>query len=331
MLSTKSKVLTLLEGNRLQVLSGSDIAKSLSLSRSAVWKSIEELRKEGHIIQAVTNRGYCLSPESDILSLEGLLYHSHNFLIKPDKVHMYNTIESTNQEAKKMAAAGADHGTVVISNQQTEGRGRRGRSFHSPGDTGLYMSLILRPESIPLDAMLITAAAAVAVTNAISQLLNKEAGIKWVNDIFIEGKKICGILTEAISDLQTASIESLILGIGINVKAPISDFPDDIKDIAGFLIEDQTFITRNQLVSAILDEVFHIIHTRDKSTIVEKYRSRSFVLGKQVTVHGVNESYEAKAIAIDDQCGLIVERSDGTKEVLNSGEVSIKPLTIINP
>lgn len=326
MRSTKSKVLTLLEGNRHQVLSGSDIAKSLNLSRSAVWKAIEELRKEGHIINAVTNKGYCLSTESDILSLEGLLYHSRNSVLKTDSVHIHNSIGSTNQEAKKMAAAGAVHGTVVISDEQTEGRGRRGRSFHSPGGTGLYMSIILRPESIALDAMLITAAAAVAVTNAISKLLNKEAGIKWVNDIFLDGKKICGILTEAISDLQTATIESLVLGIGINIKEPIGDFPPDIKDVAGFLVENQVFITRNQLAATVLDEVFNIIHNEDRSTIIKKYRSRSFILGEQITVHRVNESYEAKAIAIDDDCGLVVEKSEGTIEVLTSGEVSIRPL-----
>ena len=325
MMSTKSKILALLEGSRGQALSGTDIAKKLQLSRSAVWKSIEELRKEGYEIQAVTNRGYSLSEDSDILSAEGLLLWAQHPSITRDKIHVFKSIGSTNQEAKKMAVAGASQGTIVLAEEQTEGRGRLGRSFFSPMGTGIYMSLVLRPRGTAEEAALTTTAAAVAVCRALSQELHIEAGIKWVNDIFVGDRKVCGILTEAMSDIQTGVVETLILGIGLNVNTKREHFPEDIQNIAGSLLPAQSPVSRNRLAAAILDELFRLLPHLGSQELMDEYRARSFITGKWVTVHRGNEIFEAKALDIDFRGALIIEKADGSQETLRSGEVSIRP------
>jgi BirA family biotin operon repressor/biotin-[acetyl-CoA-carboxylase] ligase len=324
MASTKSKILTLLEENRGQTLSGSDIAKKLNISRSAVWKGIEELRKEGYEIHAATNRGYSLAESSDLLSAEGISLWLTNPAITKDSIHIYKSIGSTNQEAKKAAVAGAGHGTVILAEEQTEGRGRRGRSFFSPKGTGIYMSVILRPQGTAEEAVLTTTAAAVAVSRAISRVLEIETRIKWVNDIFVGDQKVCGILTEAVSDFQTGTIESLILGIGVNVTTGKESFPDDIRKTAGSLLPTQASVSRNRLAAAILDELFKLVDCLDSEDIMDEYRARNFVPGKQITVHCGNEIYDAKALDIDPQGGLVIQKSDGSIHTLRSGEVTIR-------
>ncbi len=325
MTSTKSKILALLEGNRGQALSGTDIAEKLRLSRSAVWKSIEELRKEGYGIHAVTNKGYSLSEDSDILSAEGLLLWARDPSITPNKIHVFKSIGSTNQEAKKMAVAGAGHGTIVLAEEQTEGRGRLGRSFFSPTGTGLYMSVLLRPRGTAEEAALITTAAAVAVCRAISQVLKIEAGIKWVNDIFVGDRKVCGILTEAMSDIQTGVVETLILGIGINVTTKPDHFPEDIQNTAGSLLRGQSTVLRNRLAAAILDELLRLLPSLGSKELMDEYKTRSFIIGKQITVYRGKEVYDAKALDIDCKGALIIEKADRSRETLRSGEVSIRP------
>ncbi|GAB1477385.1 biotin--[acetyl-CoA-carboxylase] ligase [Bacillota bacterium] len=327
MISTKSSILTLLEDNRDCALSGSDIAKRLNISRSAVWKGVEELRREGYEISAVTNRGYSLSRHSDILSAEGLLNYLCCPFITRDKIHVYKSIGSTNQEAKKLAVAGADQGTLVMAEGQTEGRGRMGRSFFSPEGTGIYMSLILRPRDSDFEAMSATAAAASAVCRALSEVLGIKARIKWVNDIFVDDLKVCGILAEAVSDFQTHSIESLIIGIGINVLTKPEAFPEGIRGIAGSLLKTPAPVSRNQIAAAVLDSLWDLIFNTDTETMIEEYRSRSFLPGRPITVHRGNEVYNAKALDIDNKGGLIIEKYDGSVETLRSGEVSVRPVT----
>ncbi len=327
MFTTKSKILTLLEASKGQALSGAAIAKELRISRSAVWKSIEELRKEDYDIQAVTNKGYSLSPESDVLSKEGLLLLTKHPAITYDNIHVFKCIGSTNQEAKKMAVAGAGHGTVVLAEEQTQGRGRRGRSFFSPKGTGIYMSVILRPQGTAEEAVLTTAAAAVAVCRAITRVLGLSPEIKWVNDIFVDHRKVCGILTEAVSDFQTGTIESLILGIGLNVTTDPERFPDSIQNTAGALLPGGKHISRNLLAAAILDELLERMDRKDSAGLIEEYRALSFLPGEQITVYRGDETYEAKALDIDSKGGLIVEKPNGSKETLRSGEVSVRPIT----
>ena len=300
------------------------MAGALALSRGAVWKAIEELRKEGYAIDAVTNRGYSLSDSSDLLSAEGILLHLKDLPVNREQIHIYKTVDSTNQVAKKMAVAGAAHGSVFLAEEQTMGKGRRGRSFFSPKGTGLYMSVLLRPTGTSEQAVLTTTAAAVAVCRALSRVLGVDPSIKWVNDVFVDGRKVCGILTEAVSDFESGSIEFLVLGIGINVST--ADFPDELRQVAGAVLANgHAPFSRNVLAAAVLREVLALTAEPDPAAFLDEYRRRCFVVGKPVTVHGINETYDATAVDIDAKGALIVEKPTGERFVLNSGEVSVRP------
>lgn len=329
LLTTKEKILGLLEENRGHILSGTAIAKSLDLSRAAVWKAIEELRKEGYTIDAVTNKGYSLPEGSDLLSVEGILLHLADLPIQREQIHVYKSIDSTNQLGKRMAVDGAPHGSIFLAEEQTDGRGRRGRSFFSPKGKGLYMSILLRPTGTAEEAVLTTTAAGVAVCRALSKTFNMETSIKWVNDIFYNGRKICGIMTEAVSGFESGAIEFLVLGIGVNVSTVEEEFPPEIRTIAGSLLSGSgnsaSMFSRNALAAAILREVLAIAANPSAEEFIDEYRSRCFILGHKITVLCGDSSYPATAIDIDGRGALIIEKEDGTTEILNSGEVSIRP------
>ncbi len=194
-MAVKDEVLRLLEENRDEFLSGEALALCLGVSRAAVWKAVRSLRKGGYAILAVTNRGYKLSGEDDVLSPSEIERHYTGEI--PLKISIHKCVDSTNTLARQAASNGASEGTVVIAGEQTAGKGRLGRSFFSPGDTGLYMSVVLRPKISAEKAVTVTAAAAVAAAEAIEILSDRQAVIKWVNDVFVDGRKVCGILTEA--------------------------------------------------------------------------------------------------------------------------------------
>lgn len=234
------------------------------------------------------------------------------------------TVTSTNTLAKEMAAGGAPEGTVLIASEQTEGRGRLGRSFYSPASTGLYMSLILRPRLSLEDSLLITTGAAVAVAKSIESIAHREVQIKWVNDLFMDGKKVCGILTEASLNADNGSLEYAILGIGINVYT--REFPDDIKDLAGSIFSEKCGDkpVTSLLAAKILNNLADTLDNLTDKSYLEEYKKRSFLLGKNINVIKGNTALPAKAIDIDDRARLIVEYPDGSTEALASGEVSIR-------
>lgn len=335
-MSTKSEIIKILEENRGVTVSGSILADKLNVSRAAIWKAIKELRREGYNIHAGTNRGYSLSTDSDLLSAEAILLYLRNTSVNISKenIHVYKTLDSTNQLAKKMAVEGAAHGTVVLSEEQTNGRGRLGRSFFSPKGTGIYMSIILRPAGTAETALPVTTAASVAVSRALSQVIGIETQIKWVNDIYLYNRKICGILTEAVSDFETGTIEAVILGIGINYSTPQQNFPDDIKNTAGSVLNQtdnisnvagtQTILSRSRLAAAVIDNVMTLAEDLDPALYIDEYRAKCFILGKDITVYQGNSRYDAKALDIDSKGGLVVQKSDGTSIVLNSGEVTVR-------
>ena len=229
-MNTKNEVIAILEQNRGVPISGTQIAKSLNISRNAVWKTINLLKNEGYSIDAVSNRGYTLALDNDILSLAGIIpYLADETVAK--KTHIHKSLKSTNKTAKELAIAGAEHGTVIIADTQTAGKGRYDKHFFSPPKGGLYTSIILRASDFDLtNTTHITKTAAVAVCKSVENLAKVEPKIKPVNDIFLNGKKICGILTEAISDLESGNIEWAVVGIGINVS--ITDFPSELENIA---------------------------------------------------------------------------------------------------
>ena len=322
-MSVKNNILHILESNKSKTVSGQELADMLEVSRTAVWKAINSLKVEGYSIESTPNKGYSLAESSDVLSAEGIrLYLNEEFKNIPITVH--KTIGSTNTEAKILAVQNAQHGTTIVSEEQTKGRGRFGRDFFSPSDSGIYMSIILKPELNIGNSVLITSAAAVVVCNAIEKFTSVSPKIKWVNDIFIDNKKICGILTEAVTNFESGMLDCVVVGIGINVKTKNEDFPMELQNKAGSIfIDDDSFI-RNQLTAEIINNVLKISKKLENKDFMPAYKQRSMILGEHILYKKDNNWHEGYASDIDDYGGLIVFKKKKKKITLNSGEVSIK-------
>lgn len=324
-MSTKNRILELFEQRRGESISGEHLAGILGISRNAVWKAVKELQKDGYSIVAVTNKGYCLSEENDIVSIAGIKpFLSPQGQSFADKIQIYKSLESTNKTAKEKAVAGAEHGTVIISDCQTMGRGRYSRSFFSPSG-GLYMSIILRPEVLHFEnPTLVTAFAAVSVCEAIESISKKVPQIKWVNDIFIDGKKACGILTEAVTDFESGGLDWVVIGIGINVHARTEEFPSELQAIATSIYHDENILgVRNKLSAEIINRILGFEKTPDKTEIFKKYKKRLMMLGKEITVIQNQTQYRATAIDVDSVGHLIVKNEKGEIITLSSGEIRI--------
>lgn len=322
-MSVKEQVVELLEANKGYYLSGEKIASYLTVSRAAIWKAIKSLKEEGYIIEAAPNRGYCLSGSNDILSAVAMSRFLHDDA-QNLQIEVKKSLESTNSTAKEEAMAGAIDGTVIISEEQTAGRGRLGRSFFSPGQRGIYMSLILRPQLKAEEAMLLTTIAAVAVAEAIESICNKKALIKWVNDIYVDDKKVCGILTEAAFDMESSSMQYVVVGIGINVFEPQEGYPLDIKNTAAALFPMQAGDKRNQLAAEVLNRFMAYYINFAQREFVPEYQRRSLVIGRQIMVIYGKKTYPAVAVSIDDDCHLHIRLDDGSEKILSSGEISIR-------
>ena len=324
-MSTKHRILELLEQNRGDSISGERLAGILNVSRNAVWKAVKELEKEGYSIEAVTNKGYRLSDQNDIVSIQGIKpFLSPQSKLYAENIKIYKTLESTNKTAKEMAVAGAEHGTVIIADSQTKGRGRYSRSYFSPSG-GLYMSIILRPEVLNFEnPTSVTAFAAVAVCEAIESISEKTPKIKWVNDILIDEKKVCGILTEAVTDFESGSLDWIVLGIGINVYIKTEDFPDDLQTSATSIFpNEKMFGVRNKLSAEIINRILGYDITPREAEIFRKYKNRLAMLGNQVTVIQNKIEYKAAVIDIDAAGHLVVKNENGEIITVSSGEIRV--------
>lgn len=323
-MALKDEILKALEEAHGVSISGEELAEQLHLSRTAVWKAVSQLRQDGHHITAVQNKGYCLSADSDVLSPQGIMaYLQDNTLC--GQLVVLDTVDSTSLEAKRFALEGAADKTIVLANQQTAGRGRMGRSFFSPKGMGLYMSLILRPKLTGDRALLITTAVSVAVTRAIERLTAIPCKIKWVNDVFMGDKKICGILTEAITDFESGSIDCVVIGIGINFCGKKEDIPIELREIIGYLFtEKPQTLSRNQLAAEVITEVLAITENLQADDFIEEYREKSLILQQEIEIIKGEERQSATAIDIDDKGGLVVETAAGERLTISSGEVSIR-------
>lgn len=325
-MSTKNRILELLEQQRGESISGEHLAGVLGISRNAVWKAIKELQKDGYNIVAVTNKGYCLSAENDIISIPGIKpFLSERSQFYANKIQVHKSLESTNKTAKEMAVAGAEHGTIIISDCQTMGRGRYSRNFFSPSGGGLYMSIVLRPEAMHFkNPTSVTAFAAVSVCESIESISTKVPRIKWVNDILIDGKKVCGILTEAVTDFESGGLDWVVLGIGINVHTRTEDFPCDLQSIATSIYPDEKMSgVRNRLSAEIINRILGFETLPSETEIFEKYKKRLMVLGKKITVIQNQVEYKATAIDVDSVGHLVVKNESGERITLSSGEIRI--------
>lgn len=256
------------------------------------------------------------------LSAEAILTH-----LNPDcslnRLQIFDVIDSTNTAAKRMAAEGAVHGTVVIAEHQTAGRGRLGRSFHSPDAKGIYLSVVLRLGCDIATAALTTPAAAVGVARAINRVTGLEPQIKWVNDVYLGGRKVCGILTEASMEVSGGVPAFLILGIGINVEQAV--FPEELRPIVTAISEHTDApLDRNELIAALLNELDILLSSLSSREFMEEYRFRSLLIGKEINVLRPDQTIPATAESINDDGHLIVRLEDGTLLTLSSGEVSVR-------
>lgn len=322
-MSIKSGLLAALIKNQGNYVSGEALSKKLFCSRNAVWKAVKSLKDSGFEIESSTKRGYRLISAPDALSVDTVKSFLDGFG-EALEIQVLDTVTSTNDYAKELAAKGAKEGTVIIAQSQTGGKGRLSRSFYSPDKTGVYLSILLRP-NIPLsECLMITSSAAVAVAQAIEAVSDKKALIKWVNDIFVDGKKVCGILTEASTDIEVGGLSYAVVGIGVNITEPDGGFPDDLKDIVGALFKNGEKASRAQLVSEIIKRFFPLYRNLSARAFLKEYTDRSMLLGKSVRVINGDISARATALEIDRDCRLKVRFESGEEKWLSSGEISVK-------
>ena len=320
---TKDRVLGSLRSSGGSYVSGGALSAELSLSRTAVWKAVEQLRAEGFVIESAPKKGYRLLSGGDALTESGV----RAYLRRRDlDLRVYKSISSTNTVLKQLAESGEAEGTVLLAEEQTAGRGRMSRSFFSPPRSGLYMSLLLRPHLSAQLSTRITACAAVAVAEAIEELTGCRAEIKWVNDVLVDGKKVCGILTEGSIDCESGLMHYAIVGIGINIRPPEGDFPAELRQIAGALPaapdgED----LRCRLAAAVLDRLMDLYEQLPEGDCYEAYKSRSCLIGRQINILPLEgEPVPATAIDVEPDFSLRVRLADGTETCLSSGEVSVR-------
>lgn len=319
-MNTKNSVLCLLSSSK-DFVSGESAARRLGISRNSVWKAVRALRADGYEIESVQNRGYRILGGADVLTTESVICRLDCDTMWKD-IKVYDTVGSTNNVLRTMAAAGAPEGTVVIASHQTSGVGRRGRTFCSPEGTGVYMSMLLRPRLEPSRAVMITTAAAVSVCEAVSRTTGIKAGIKWVNDIFVDGLKVSGMLTEASIGMENSALNYAVLGIGVNVYEPQGGFPDELKGIAGFLCDYCTPGLRGHIAAAILNAFQS--HYPDFENIPSLYSQLCIVAGRRITVIAPSGTYGALALGTDENCALRIQLDNGEQKTLNSGEISIR-------
>ena len=312
-------------------VSGAELGKAFGITRTAVWKYINQLKEEGYVIESSSKKGYKLASIPDILNKrEVISYIKTEFLGK--EIYYFDTIDSTNNYAKKIAEDGCEEGTVVISDCQIAGKGRRGREWASLAGKGIYMSVVLKPLLEPSQMQLITLAASVAVAEALKEQTGMDLGIKWPNDIILDARKLCGILTEM--TCETDKINYVILGLGVNVNQDMEDFPADLRDKAVSLKagckqltgENKTF-NRAKIIASILlhiEKYYKMLQSGLNEEIIDKWRLHSITLGKQIMCSDSRGSYLCIAEDITEDGHLVVKCEDGSVRELLSGEVSIK-------
>lgn len=303
-------------------ISGQKLCEQLGVSRTAVWKVISQLKEEGYAIESVTNKGYCLIREPNVLSESEILSRIHTNCIGK-QVQYFDTLDSTNtycgREGERLA-----HGTLVVAEEQTAGLGSRGRSWTSPKGSSIYMSLLLKPDIMPDVAPRLTLVMALSVARAFRRM-GVEVQIKWPNDIVIKGKKLVGILTEMRAEI--GYVHQVVIGVGINVLT--EQFPEELSQRAtSVLLETGKAFSRAQLVAEILDcfeqdyDIF--LRTCDLSELLEQYTQFSVTIGKEVCVLEQKETYNGRALGVNETGQLLVACEDGSVKKVFADEVSVR-------
>lgn len=306
-------------------LSGEELSRALGISRAAVWKAVEGLRRQGYEIEARSGCGYRLAAGDRLDRREVALC----FAAPRENWRVLAEVDSTNTACKRLAAENAPDGTVVIADCQTGGKGRRGRSFLSPAGMGLYLSVLWRPDCPPEKLLPLTALSAVAVCRAIQRLGGVSPAIKWPNDLVMGERKICGILTELSLEGESGHVDYVISGIGVNCRQRPEDFPPELRDIAGSLDMALPVQVKRAALAAALMEELDVLRREvllRPELWLEDYRRRCLTVGRRVQVIRGEERIEAEALAVDERFGLVVRYDSGETETLRSGEVSVRGL-----
>lgn len=319
----KSEILRLLKESNTYI-SGQQLCEQFQVSRTAIWKVIDQLKKEGYQIEAVRNKGYRLIESPDVMSkaeIESLM----DTKWAGKNVVYYDEIDSTNNRAKEAGEKGDAHGTLFVADMQVAGKGRRGRVWKSPSGSSIYMTILLYPEVAPIKAPQLTLVMAIAVAEGIQKVTGLETKIKWPNDIVVNGKKICGILTEMSTEIDY--INHVVIGVGINVNQ--DTFPEDIRSTATSLkIELGKKVKRSELIAAVMEsfetcyETF--MKTEDLSGLQELYNSMLVNRDREVKVLEPGNEYKAHALGINQTGELIVRMPDGEEKEIYAGEVSVR-------
>jgi BirA family biotin operon repressor/biotin-[acetyl-CoA-carboxylase] ligase len=318
----KAEILTMLRESGGYV-SGQELCNKFGVSRTAVWKAVNQLKEMGYEIEAVSNKGYHLVSAPDVMNeaeIKSLLHTEW----AGQELFCFDTIDSTNTKAKELAEQGYPSGTLVVSDRQVAGKGRRGRNWESPAGCGIFMTLALKPDINPNNASMLTLVAALATAKAITDVTGADAKIKWPNDIVINGKKICGILTEM--SAQFDYISHIVIGIGINVNN--EHFPEELKETAGslFLACGRRF-HRAELIARFLErfekDYAVFLETEDLEGLMKEYNALLVNAQQQVRVLDPKEPFEGKAVGITKKGELIVDTWESRK-LVSSGEVSVR-------
>lgn len=319
-MSSRDELLALLLKHRGEYVSGAAAAEKLHISRTAVWKAVESLRSDGYHIDAAQRKGYRLAGDDDILSPEGLS-DVIGPLIGREQIRVFSELPSTNRTAKELAITGAAHGTVVIADRQSSGSGHRKRAFFSP-EGGIYMSVLLRPELTPFcEPPMITLAAAAVTADTIESLCGISPEIRWINDLFLDGRKICGILTESASDLESGEPEWIVVGIGINLAVPIQAFPEELRDSVGSIYPcGHAEVSRTKLAGRIVHDLL-TAGEKSKKELIDSYRRRLMMKNEIVLLRSAGKTKKVRLIDIDEEGSLVVALPDGTTQRCTNGEI----------
>jgi len=307
-------------------VSGEALSQQLGVSRTAVWKVINKLKEEGYRIDSVRNKGYCLTATTTELVEDAIkLRLSETSIFK--KVELYETLDSTNSAAKRLWQNGDQEAMLVLSREQTAGKGRRGRQWLSPKDQGVFMSMLLTPDIEPVHGSMLTLVAGLAVCEAIEELTGLEPMIKWPNDLVLNNKKICGILTEMSAEVDF--IHYVVVGIGVNVSQ--EEFDDQIETMATSIgqVWGRT-LSRPDLIGKIIEkfEVHYkeFLLVKDLSFLVRAYNARCINVGAKLRVSSRNATIEGEGIGVNPDGTLQIRLADGTITSVNAGEVSVRGL-----
>ena len=305
-------------------ISGQELCNRFGVSRTAVWKAINQLKEAGYEIEAQQNKGYRLMAAPDLMTEAEIKSLMHTDWVAKEVLY-FDTIDSTNTKAQELAEKGYPSGTLVVADKQESGKGRRGRSWVSPSGTGIFMTLMIKPDINPNNASMLTLVAALAVAKAITSVTGEEALIKWPNDIVVNGKKVCGILTEM--NAQFDYINHIVVGIGINVHN--ESFPEEISQMASSLMIEAggKRFHRAQIIAETMSyfEQYYdtFLETQDLSALVREYDELLVNRNKSVRVLDPKEPFDGKAMGITPKGELIVDTWESRK-LVSSGEVSVR-------